>query len=138
MVNEFFQQFSVCYVSASILHSLECPLIPCLIVLGLFIFQNPWLFRCQLFLGSLTSPSGSLLIYFQNTSACLACTEVPYVSVCFTRLYGQCFVVLVLDSFMLSPFPVIAFNNIGSSEPNGIPHSVVPLCFVANPCWCLD
>lgn len=33
--------FSVCRVSASVLHNPECPLIPCLIVLGLFIFQNP-------------------------------------------------------------------------------------------------
>lgn len=39
-VKVFFQRFSICYGSASVLHNPECPLIPCLIVLVLFIFQN--------------------------------------------------------------------------------------------------
>lgn len=69
--------------------------------------SKPWLFRCQhffFFVKSYLTLRATLLIYFPNTSACLACTEVvPDVSVCFARLYGQW---LVFHSFLSSPFPV--------------------------------
>lgn len=88
---------------------------------------------------SLTSPSRPLLVYFQNTSACLACAEVvPYVSVCPARLYGQGFIAPVSGSFMLVSFPIIVLNNIGWSELKRISHGAVALCIVANPCLCLD
>ena len=112
-MNASFQQFSVCYVSSSVLHNPECPLIPCLIVLRLFIFQNSGCSGANFSVKPYLT-SRPLLVYFQNTSACLACTEVvPYVSVCLARLYGQGFTAPVSGSFMLVSFPVIVFNNIG-------------------------
>lgn len=111
------------------LHNLECPLIPCLIALSLFIFQTLAV-QVPAFLWSLPSPSGTLFIYFENTSVCSAFTEVvPYVSVCLARLHGQCLIFLVSVSCMLSPLPLIAFSNIDWREPNRIsPGTVWFLC----------
>lgn len=105
MGNEFLQQFAVCYVSVSVVHNLECPLIPCLTVLGLVVFQNPGCSGTSFFFVksylTLWATAYILSKYF-----CVSCMHrTCSLCVCFARLYGPW---LVFDSFLSSFFPVIS------------------------------
>ena len=113
VVNASFQQFSVCYVSASVLHNLECPLIPCLIVLGLFIFQNPGLFRCQLLCEAFPHPPDHGLYTCKHF--CVSCMHWSC-SPCLFVWLDSALEPLLSDRFMLVYFLVTVFNNFGRRE----------------------